>query len=43
MGQINTIKTNSKRATFDWPLGMYDHCTDQEGLVLRLMSSGNIR
>jgi hypothetical protein len=27
----------------DWPLGMYDNCTDQEAFVLRLMSSGNTR
>jgi hypothetical protein len=29
--------------TYDWPLGMYDLCTDQEAFVLRLMSSGNTR
>jgi hypothetical protein len=31
MGQINTMKTNSKRRN--------DHCTDQEAFVLRLLSS----
>jgi hypothetical protein len=36
MGQNNTLKTNSKRRKdFDWPLGIYDHCTDQEAFVLR--------
>jgi hypothetical protein len=42
MGQINKMKTNSKRRkrTNDWPLGMYDHCTNQEAFVLQFMSSG---
>jgi hypothetical protein len=44
MGLIITMKTNSNgERTYDWPLVMYDHCTDQEAFVLRLMSSGNTR
>jgi hypothetical protein len=40
MAKING--SNGER-TYDWPLGMYDHCTDHEVSVLRLMSSGNTR
>jgi hypothetical protein len=42
IGQVNTMKTNSKRRKdLLCPLGMYDHVTDQAAFVLRLMSSGN--
>jgi hypothetical protein len=28
VGEINTMKTNSNgERTYDWSLGMYDHCT----------------
>jgi hypothetical protein len=36
VGQIRRPTANGKK-TYDWPLGMYDHCTDQEAFVLRLM------
>jgi hypothetical protein len=29
--------------TYDWPVGMCDHSTDQEAFVLRLLSSENTR
>jgi hypothetical protein len=28
--------TANGERTYDWPVGMYDHCTDQEAFVLRL-------